>query len=314
MTGTLKIAVLCNNRMAFPALQALQSVGRLCALGVPDNNAEVIEFCSMLSKQSGIPLFIVTRESCTDQIKDMMNISAAGTVFTMTFPWKISSEILALYPGKFYNFHYGLLPEMRGADPVFETIRSRSVQSGITVHVIDRNIDKGAIILKKNIPVASDMTHGALCTHLSWLGANLLNELLSLLQRNFPGTEQNEEKARYYPKPGASDVCISWEKQDAEAIEALIRACNPWNKGAYTQWKGWNLRVLEATSVQNIDHDKALPGTVLYLDDENGLVVKCNHNSYLRLNIIYTEEGFMSGHKLSAFGLRKGEKFSQFIT
>lgn len=309
MTGPFKIAVLCNNRMAFPALQALHAAGRLCALGVPDNNVEVIDFCSMLSKQSGIPLFIMTSESCMHQIKEMMDISDADTVFTMTFPWKISAEILALYSGKFYNFHYGLLPEMRGADPVFETIRSRAGQSGITIHVIDQYIDKGAIILKKSIPVAPDMTHGALCTHLSWLGANLLNELLNLLQKNFQGTEQNEENSRYYPKPGASDVCISWEKQDAETIEALTRACNPWNKGAYTQWNGWNIRVVQATPVQNINDNTVIPGTILSLDKDNGLIVKCNDNSHLRLDIVYTDEGFMSGHKLFAFGLRQGGQF-----
>lgn len=309
MTGPFKIAVLCNNRMAFPALQALHAAGRLCALGVPDNNVEVIDFCSMLSKQSGIPLFIITSESCMHQIKEMMGISDADTVFTMTFPWKISAEILALYSGKFYNFHYGLLPEMRGADPVFETIRSRAGQSGITIHVIDQYIDKGAIILKKSIPVAPDMTHGALCTHLSWLGANLLNELLNLLQKNFQGTEQNEENSRYYPKPGVSDVCISWEKQDAETIEALTRACNPWNKGAYTQWNGWNIRVVQATPVQDINDHTVIPGTILSLDKDNGLIVKCNDNSHLRLDIVYTDEGFMSGHKLFAFGLRQGGQF-----
>jgi methionyl-tRNA formyltransferase len=309
MTSPFKIAVLCNNRMAFPALQALQAAGRLCALGVPDNNLEVIDFCSMLSKQTGIPLFIMTSESCNQYIKKMIDTSGANTVFTMTFPWKISSEILTQYPGRFYNFHYGLLPEMRGADPVFETIRSRKGQSGITVHVINRHIDKGALIIKKNIPVTADMTHGVLCTHLSWLGANLLNELLSLLERNFLGTEQNEEKARYYPKPAASDVCISWEKQDAETIEALTRACNPWNKGAYTQWNGWNIRIVEATPVQIVNHYTGLPGTIFSLDKENGLIVKCSHNSHLRLDIVYTEEGFMSGHKLSAFGLRQGGQF-----
>lgn len=295
--------------MAFPALQCLQAAGRLCALGVPDNNVEVIEFCSMLAKQYAIPLFIITKKNSSDQIKQMINISGADAVFTMTFPWKISAEIIDLYPGKFYNFHYGLLPEMRGADPVFETIRNGAGQSGITVHAIDHYIDKGNIILKKKIPVTADMTHGALCTHLSWLGADLLNELLNLLQSHFKGTKQDESHAQYYPKPGASDVCISWEKQDAEAIRALTRACNPWNKGAYTQWNGWNIRVVEATAVQNVNDHMGFPGTILTLDKENGLIVKCTHNSYLRLDIVYTEEGFMSGYKLSAFGLKKGGQF-----
>jgi methionyl-tRNA formyltransferase len=295
--------------MAFPALQSLQAAGRLCALGVPDNNLEITEFCTMLSGQYGIPLFIITRKNVSDQIREMISISGAGTVLTMTFPWKISAEILDQYPGLFYNFHYGLLPEMRGADPVFETIRSRAGQSGITVHAIDRYIDKGNIILQKKIPVMGDMTHGTLCTHLSWLGANLLNELLSLLQNNFKGTKQDENQARYYPKPGASDVCISWERHDAETIEALARACNPWNKGAYTQWNSWNIRIVEAAVVKNINHHTGVPGTILSLDQENGLVVKCNHDTFLRLDIVYTDEGFMSGHKLSAFGLRPGLQF-----
>lgn len=314
MTNSDKIAVLCNNRMAFPALQSLQAAGRLCALGVPENNTEIIDFCTMLSRQTGIPLFIMNRENQSAQIKEMIGISGAGAVFTMTFPWKISAEMMDLYPGIFYNFHYGLLPEMRGADPVFETIRSRTGQSGITVHAIDRYIDKGNIILKKKIPVTEDMTHGALCTHLSWLGANLLNELLNLLQSHSKGTRQDENQARYYPKPGASDVCISWEKQDAESIAALARACNPWNKGAYTQWNGWNIRIVEATVVKNINDHTGLPGTIMCMDQENGLIVKCNHGSLLRLNIVYTDEGFMSGHKLSAFGLRKGQQFVNLLT
>ncbi|GEN76084.1 formyltransferase family protein [Chryseobacterium hagamense] len=308
MTNPFKIAVLCNNRMAFPALQSLLMAGRLCALGVPENNIEITEFCSMLSKQSGIPLFIMAKENSSDMIKEMINISGADAVFTMTFPWKISSEILILYPGIFYNFHYGLLPEMRGADPVFETIRSGAGQSGITVHVIDKCIDKGPVILKKSIPVSADLTHGGLCTHLSWLGANLLNELLNLLQSYYKGTKQDENQARYYPKPGASDVCISWEKQDAKAVEALVRACNPWNKGAYTQWNGWNIRVVEATVI-NKNHYTGFPGTILSLDKENGLIVRCSQQSDLKVDIVYTEEGFMSGYKLSAFGLKKGEQF-----
>ncbi|WP_294247728.1 formyltransferase family protein [uncultured Chryseobacterium sp.] len=314
MKNSDKIAVLCNNRMAFPALQSLQAAGRLCAVGVPGNNTEVIDFCTMLSRQSGIPLFIMNGQNQHTQIKEMMEISDAGAVFTMTFPWKIPAEIIDLYPGTFYNLHYGLLPEMRGADPVFETIRSRAGQSGITVHAIGRDIDKGNIILKKNIPVTADMTHGALCTHLSWLGAHLLNELLNLLQSHYKGTEQDEDQARYYPKSGASDVCISWGNQDAESVEALTRACNPWNKGAYTQWNGWNIRVVEAVVIQNVNHHTEPAGTIVSLDQENGLVVQCNHNSFLRLDIVYTEEGFMSGHKLSAFGLRKGQQFVNLLT
>lgn len=300
-----KIAVLCNNRMAVPALQSLHAEGRLCAVGVAEGNTDVIDFCSWLS-QSGIPLFIISKENRSVQIIKMLGTTAADYIFTMTFPWKISQEVLHDYPDTFYNFHYGLLPEMRGADPVFESLRSRAKETGITVHAIDEAIDRGAIILKKNIPLTADMTHGSLCTRLSWLGAGLLHELIVLLQAKVKGTQQDEQHARYFPKPGIADVCISWQKQDAETVEALARACNPWNKGVYTQWNGWNIRVVEATVVHGMDSYPGLPGTILSLDKEQGFIVKCNHDTHLRLDIVYTDEGFMSGHKLSAFGLKKG--------
>ncbi|MDY0932705.1 Methionyl-tRNA formyltransferase [Chryseobacterium sp. MOF25P] len=309
MMTTSKIAVLCNNRMAIPALQALSAQGRLCALGVAEGNTDVIDFCIMLSKQSSIPLFIIKKEILSSQLEELMKKTNAEFIFTMTFPWKIPLEVLNKHPGKFYNFHYGLLPEMRGADPVFESIRSEAEKTGITVHAIENKIDKGAIILKKILPLSIKMTHGVLCTNLSWLGANLLNELLILLKNNSKGTKQDEHNAKYFTKPVAADVCISWQRYDAKTIEALSRACNPWNKGAYTQWNGWNIRVVEATVINEASHQSDLPGTILTLDEDNGLIVKCNNETQLRLDIIYTDEGFMSGHKLFAFGMKKGSRF-----
>ncbi|WP_185146907.1 formyltransferase family protein [Chryseobacterium echinoideorum] len=304
-----KVAVLCNNRMAIPALQTLYSQGKLCAVGVPVDNSDVIDFCMMLEKQSQIPFIMIQKENLFDKIDEFVTRYDAQYVFTMTFPWKIPDMILNKYPKKFYNFHYGLLPEMRGADPVFESIRSGAGETGITVHHIENKIDTGTIILKKTIPLTNGITHGTLCTNLAWLGSGILPELLNSLQSNKVGQEQDETKARYYKKPGLDDVCISWNKSDARTIESLSRACNPWNKGAYTQWNGWNIRVVEATVVNHETDQSHPPGTIITLDEKNGLIVKCNNETHLRVDIIYTDEGFMSGYKLLSFGVKKGSSF-----
>jgi len=295
--------------MAIPALQSLHSSGQLYGIGVPEGNTDVIDFCTMISKQSGIPLIIMKKEDFSLQFHELIGKADPEYIFTMTFPWKISDEILKKYPAKFYNFHYGLLPEMRGADPVFQSLKNQAKETGITIHAIEEKIDSGAIVLKKTIPIRSNMTHGILCTNLSWLAVNILTELLPLLKKGFQGTEQENGKAKYYKRPQAEDVCISWQKSDAHEIEALSRACNPWNKGAYTQWNGWNIRVVEATVIEKINDLPNPPGTILSLSEESGLIVKCSNGTQLRLDIIYTDEGFMSGHKLSAFGLKKGGQF-----
>lgn len=310
MNNTRDIAVLCNNRMAFAAIQTLYSHNRLRTIAIPEGNEDVHSFCSDFTAQAGIDFIVLKKEKLVDQLQKLTKNVDLKYIFTMTFPWKIPVEIIKSAPNLFYNFHYGLLPEMRGADPVFECIRQQKKQTGITVHAIEEKIDTGTIVLKKTIAIDTETTHGMLCTNLSYLGAHLLPELLILLQMNSKGAIQDETLTNYYKKPTAADVCIQWENQDAKSIQALVRACNPWNKGAYTQWNGCNIRILEVSETDPINEHLQIPGTVLEINDTKGLVIQCYNNTHLRINTVYTDEGFMSGHKLLAFGMKNGEQFA----
>ncbi len=310
MSTTRDIAVLCNNRMAFAAIQTLFSMDRLHTVAIPEGNEDVHAFCAAFAAQTGVDFMVLKKEKLVDQLQILTKDRALKYIFSMTFPWKIPAEIIKLTANLFYNFHYGLLPEMRGADPVFETIRQQKKQTGITVHAIEEKIDTGTIVLKKIIQVDKETTHGMLCTNLSYVGAQLLPELLLLLQTNSKGAVQDETITNYYKKPTATDVCINWENQDAKSIKALVRACNPWNKGAYTQWNGWNIRILEVSETDPINEHLQIPGTILEINETKGLVIQCYNNTHLRINTVYTDEGFMSGHKLLAFGMKNGEQFA----
>ncbi|MEN0008633.1 formyltransferase family protein [Flavobacterium nitrogenifigens] len=307
------IVVLCNNRMAFPAIQTLHSFGRLHTIGVPIENEEVKAFCSVFAANVGVNIIWFEKAKLIPQIKEILKINHLKYIFTMTFPWKVPDKIIDQNPNLFYNFHYGLLPEMRGADPVFESIRSQKSETGISVHAIEKEIDKGKIILKKTLPIHADLTHGMLCTHLSYLASYILPELFAQLQLNDKGLSQDETLAKYYKKPIITDVSIQWEKQDSKSIQALVNACNPWNKGAYTQWNGLNIRFLEVSQTQETSGNTKAPGTVLEINENKGLIIQCYDNTQLRINTIYTNEGFMSGHKLLAFGLKNGEQFDSII-
>ncbi|MBS7255791.1 formyltransferase family protein [Flavobacterium branchiicola] len=304
------IIVLCNNRMAFPAIQTLHGLGRLHTIGVSAENEDVKAFCSHFALQEGINLIEIEKSKLTGQLKEIAEIVSLKYIFTMTFPWKIPEEIIKQHPNLFYNFHYGLLPEMRGADPVFESIKKQKKETGISIHSIEKEIDKGKIILIKTLPLHTDLTHGMVCTHLSYLGSYLLPELLTLLHLNEQGANQDETKAAYYKKPTITDVSIQWNHQDSKAIQALVNACNPWNKGAYTHWNGLNVRFVEVSQIDNAIIQSKIPGTILEINENSGLIIQCYNNTQLRINTIYTEEGFMSGHKLLAFGIKNGEQFA----
>lgn len=294
--------------MALPAIQSLYDMGLLHTIGVPSDNTDIMDFCLVFAKQKNIDLFILKKETLAQQLHQLM-VVGVQYVFSMTFPWKIPVEVINQYHGKFYNFHYGLLPEMRGADPVFESIRQRRTETGITVHSIEEKIDCGAVVMRKVLPIDDFITHGLLCTQLSYLGANILSELLPLIKNNVKNTPQNELQANYYKRPEAQDVCIRWETQDALTVQALARACNPWNKGAYTQWNGWNIRIVEAVTTESIPETSQIPGTVLSIESTGEVTVVCSGNTLLDIAIIYTDEGFMQANRLSGFGMKKGDRF-----
>lgn len=294
--------------MALPAIQSLYDMGLLHTIGVPSGNIDIMDFCLVFAKQKNIDLFILKKETLAQQLHQLM-VAGVQYIFTMTFPWKIPVEVINQYFGKFYNFHYGLLPEMRGADPVFESIRQRRMETGITVHLIEEKVDCGAIVMRKDLPIDSFITHGLLCTKLSYLGTNILSEFLPLIKNNVKCTPQNELQAKYYKRPEAQDVCIRWETQDALSVQALARACNPWNKGAYTQWNGWNIRIVEAVTTESFLETNQIPGTVLSIESTGEVTVVCSSNTLLNIAIIYTDEGFMQANRLSGFGMKKGDRF-----
>lgn len=314
MNAIPQIAVLCNNRMALPAIRALQASGNLCALGVPQKNTELLPFLHDFARQAGIGFAVFGKQNLAADLAAWIKTNAADAVFMMTFPWRIPTETLGLLPEYWFNFHYGLLPEMRGADPVFECIRRQKTETGITVHITDDGMDTGPVVFRHAMPIQPDVTHGLLCTQLSYLGAQLAPVIVRMLAEGaVPKTAQADDGlANYFGKPGLSEVCIDWNTQNASDVNALVRACNPWNKGAYTQWNGWNIRIVGASVAETEGEGSPDPGTVTGADLQKGIRVACKNNTRLHIEYIYTDEGFMPAHKLLAFGLKPHDRFSTF--
>ena len=156
----MKIALICNNAMALPAMQRLAGTGRLAAIGVPDKHAEIVALLRGRVAELGLPFTVFTKKMLRQQLSEWLSATGADVVFVMTFPWKIPGDILGMPANGFINFHYGLLPEMRGADPIFESIRRRKPAAGLTVHLMDEGYDTGAIIayLKSLPPVDNTRT------------------------------------------------------------------------------------------------------------------------------------------------------------
>jgi methionyl-tRNA formyltransferase len=146
------------------------------------------------------------------------------------------------------NVHPSLLPKYRGAEPIFWQLAHGEKKSGVTIFQLSKDLDQGSIILKDEFPISDSDNYASLESLCIRAGMKLLNSLFEKIdqQQTIPGTKQTGEAGFYARKIVESDERINW-KDNAEQILNQIRAFSP-HIGAYTQFKGKRVKILEAKS------------------------------------------------------------------
>jgi methionyl-tRNA formyltransferase len=307
----MKIAILCNDRIALPALDQLLAARLVVAIGMPYGMHETQLLVKRKAIGFGVPVQSFTRKNFDEEITAWLDRYTPDVVLVKTFPFKIPAHAIAKPKYGFINFHYAPLPEWRGSNPLFWMIRNRTPVGGVTVHQMNEEYDAGPVLLQQPVPLSPDTNYGLFFTQLAYAGTYLTGILLNGLQNNtLQRIEQDNSKAKWYSRPAPSDLCINWSTMDATDIKALVNACNPWNKGAATLFNGWPFGISDATiGAYNGDQ---LPGTILTMDAGNGFTIACRDGKAIKAEIIYCEEGFYRGHRLAEFGLQIGNQLSNF--
>lgn len=308
-----KIILLCNNKIALPALKELVFFKQVAAVVIPANNKEVIRDVDEYIKESGndVPVITVSKNSFSTHIKEAIATFQPLAVIMMTFPFMITEDILALPPKGFINFHYGKLPEYRGAEPIFTQIAQQEKQPALTVHVVDKGIDSGAIIMQHIVSYSEEDTYNSLQSKLAQAGAKVIGLLMKILSfgKFIPAVLQDESLAAYHSKPTATDLMIDWQTMASHQIKALVNACNPWNKGCGAKINDTVFGITEVEILDKENYPILKSGTITCLNDAEGLLVCTSDKKLLKINIIYTINGFQSGYKLKNYGVNNGDSF-----
>lgn len=196
----------------------------------------------------GIPVFQpvkIREEHAILQLKEY----PADLFVVVAFGQILSQEILDMPPLGCINIHASLLPAYRGAAPIQWAVLNGETKSGVTIQQMDKGIDTGDILLAREIPLDPKETGESLHDKLMALGAELIVEVLPILERGEAvPKKQDEAGATYAAKLTKEMGHIDWNR-DAEELERLVRGLNSW-PSAYTSLKGKNLKIWEADVVR----------------------------------------------------------------
>ncbi|MFZ2804220.1 MAG: methionyl-tRNA formyltransferase [Patescibacteria group bacterium] len=297
-----KILFFGTSEFAVPSLRALMDDERFEIVGIvtqPDRpvgrHAELTEPpVKRASKALGIQEI---RQP--EKIKDedfqtwIKNIGPSCDAFVIVSYGKILPQWLLDLPKKgVINVHGSLLPRWRGASPIQAAIAAGDTMSGVSVMLIDAEMDHGPLLATAEEPIRDEDTGGSLHDRLAVLGGKILPDVLaSYLEGKTQPTEQDHTLATSCKILSRDDGKLDFTKTSQE-LEWLVRAYNPW-PGTWMEVAGKRLKILQAKIVEDTD---AEPGA-LYAAGKH-LLVACTDNTALELITVQPEgKKAMSGEE-----------------
>lgn len=299
-----------SSRFAVPSLMALKDSGHTisCVITQPDRkkgrglHLEPTPV-ALAAKGIGLRIHQPPEINSAAEVKFLKNLNAELFV-VVSYGQILSQEVLNL-PKKFaINAHASILPKYRGAAPVNWAIINGEKTTGVAIIKMTEKMDAGPILFKREIAIEGNDNEITLSSKLSGLGALLLTEAISLIEKtSLLFIEQDNNKATFAPKLQKKDGLISWENS-AREIHNLIRGCIQW-PGAYTYYGNKLVKFFDAEALPScLQTESWRPGEVVGVSSK-GIDIACVQGM-LRVKSLQ-EEGrrrmpaaeFIAGHKLN---------------
>ena len=151
-------------------------------------------------------------------------------LFCACFPWKLPPELFRLPKIAALNAHPSMLPAYRGPQPVFWQLRNGEIKTGVSLHLIDDEIDAGDIVLQTEVPLRPGMRGRAIDAKLGEFASKLFLEAMRLYQlNNINPQEQSWIQATYNPEPKFEDFELSTRWSARQAF-MFMRGTEEWDR------------------------------------------------------------------------------------
>ncbi len=177
----------------------------------------------------------------------------------------IPKNILNIPMHGFINVHPSLLPKWRGASPIQSSILAGEKENGVSVILLDEEMDHGPIIKKeRNIIANETQTYVELEERLARIGGKMVCEIIpEWINGQIKTIPQAESDATYCKKIDKKDgfippeIILGKEKDQEKIIlaERKVRALNP-DPGTFTilniNKTEKRIKILSAKIIENI--------------------------------------------------------------
>ncbi len=171
------------------------------------------------------------------------------------------------------NIHASLLPRYRGSAPYQWAVLDGLKETGVSAQFMKLEMDAGDVIGAARTPIGENETAGELLDRLAVLGADLLSDMLTKVERGEAvAVPQDERGITFAPMLDKTMCPIDWTKP-AQQVHDKVRGLHPWPV-ATMELQGELFKVHETRVVPG----KGKPGEVLGLT-KTGLIIACGEGA-----------------------------------
>jgi methionyl-tRNA formyltransferase len=149
------------------------------------------------------------------------------------------------------NLHPSLLPKYRGAAPVQWALINGDSETGVTVQMINEELDAGDIVLQEKIEIDENINAGELYDLVFPIGAELVVKSIELLGSGKAElVKQNGSDATHCGKIDKDTALINWNN-NAFKIHNLVRGLNP-KPVAWTTFRSHHMKIWKTSVFDGI--------------------------------------------------------------
>lgn len=260
-----RVVYMGSPEFAVPALRAIhdnfQLVGVMTQPDKPKGRGRKTEPTAVKAAAVAMNIPVTEPENLSSpDIIDLLKQWSPDVIVVAAYGKILPRTVLAFPQMGCINLHASLLPRHRGASPISAAILEGDKVTGVCTILMDEGMDTGGILLRKEIPISGRDTAGSLHDKLLEPGADLVVETLRrMVSGDIRPKPQNAASATYSRLLTKEDGRMDWNR-DAEYLDRLVRAVNPWPGAFFTSGEE-TVKVWEA----GVEQGECIPGSVAEL-------------------------------------------------
>lgn len=314
MTEKLRIVFMGTPDFAVASLKAIlesgyEVVGVITAPDRPAGRGRKIRFSAVkeFALETGLTILQPTNLKDTGFLEELRSLRAN---LQIVVAFRMLPEAVWRMPelGTF-NLHASLLPEYRGAAPINWAIINGEARTGVSTFFINEEIDKGALLLQREVEIGEAESAGDLHDKLMKIGSELVVETVKLIESGrAQASEQPDLEFKPAPKLTKENCRIDWNRP-IDKIYNHIRGLNPY-PAAWTvlehQGNQTECKIYETIRVE--DSPEEMTGSILTSKKEIRVAVE---GGYLKIESLQ-----LSGKRkmdavsfLNGFHFEVGDRF-----